>query len=238
MEACPGRASAPSRRNGGQHPAAFLSIAPEGVKSLGLMLRAAEHVVDLRTHESVAPKLNVHSGTEVDACLFPWAPDDYLLVGCLRDRVGDLVAHFKAAGTNAGPNRSDEGAPVESFSQPLQRRMHNPGYKPPPTRVDGRCIAARLVRDKHGHAIRDTHTHGDRAARGTCNDGVGLRVDVALESLKGVCPVHLFGPRDVAGIRKVQRGGESTVADPTFWESVTEPSPDEKRGLQEDHADR
>ena len=202
------------------------------------MLRAAEHVVDLPTHESVAQKLNVHSGTEIDACLFPWTSDDHLPVGCPRDSVGDIVAHFEAAGTNARPNRSDEGAPVEPFSQLLQRRMHNPGYKPPPTRVDGRCIAARLVRDEHGHAIGDTHAHGDRAARGTCNDSVGLRIDVALERLKGVCSVHLFGPRDVAGIRKFQRRGESAVADPPFWESVTEPGADEKRGLQEDHADR
>jgi hypothetical protein len=202
------------------------------------MLRAAEHVVDPSLLESVAPKLNVHSGAEIDACLFPWASDDHLRVGCTRDNVGDLVAHFEAAGTNAGPNRSDEGAPVEPFSQPLQRRMHNPGHKPSPPRVNGRCIAARLVRNKHGHAIGDTHAHGDRAASGTCDNSVGLCIDVALESLNGICPVHLFGPRDAAGVRNVQRRGESAVADSPFWESVTEPGPDEKRGLQEDHADR
>src|SRR5260370_1096366 len=94
----PGRPSAPSRRNRGKHPAAFLSIAPEGVKSLGLMLRAAEHVVDLPTHESVAQKLNVHSGTEIDACLFPWTSDHHLPVGCPRDSVADIAPHFEAAG--------------------------------------------------------------------------------------------------------------------------------------------
>ena len=186
----------------------------------------------------MAPKLNVHRGAEINARLLPWASDDHAPGGRAGDSVGNVVAHFEAAGADARANRREEGAPVEPFSQPLDRRVHNPRHEPPPTRVDGGCVAVRLVRHKHGHAVGDTHAGGARAVGGSYNDGVGLSLGVAFQRLKGDRPVHLFGPRDAASIRKFQCRGESAVADSPLGESVTEPGPDEKRGLQEDHADR
>jgi len=198
------------------------------------VLRAACHVVDPTGTQSVELKLNADGCPQIDARLFTRASDNNPFVGRVRDGLGHIVAHFEAAGTDAGPNRNNERPAGER----LQRGVHDPRHHSAPTRVDRRGIAARLVPDKHRHAIGDTHPHGDRPAVSARDDGVGLRGCAVLERLDGTGGVHLFGLHDVPGVGDLQSRSKSAVAAVSLGKSVTEPGPNEKRRLQEDHADR
>lgn len=200
------------------------------------VLRAADDVLDSRVVDLEGAQLPSYRNAKVDH-VGPGRIRCHDLHPGTRggNRVGDVVADFEAATTDAGTDRRDDRPSAET----LKARAHDARDDTAPSRVNRGDVAGCEVAEEHGHAVGDPNAHGEHGVSGFSplrapDYRVGLFA-FGLCPLDCTSPVHLHGAGDPNGTERLH---EFAIVAASFRECVPEPCVVQQLRLQQRHADR